>query len=165
MGMVVGRQAWRVGLLTLCLAFCMPAAAQAQHWWHVGERGSAPGRVEEFVDQASIRGKAGHKLVSTMLVTEQPMAGGVNTMDSIYEVDCRASRSRSVARGAIDASGARAGQLDTAMLPWLHNRSGSFAANVQALACRGKLPDVAVDIGSLDPQLVTRAYFDSGSPD
>ena len=35
-----------------CVAIVgLPGAAEASRWWHAMERGSYPGRIEEFVDQ------------------------------------------------------------------------------------------------------------------
>ena len=42
-----------------CVAIVgLPGAAEASRWWHAMERGSYPGRIEEFVDQDFIRDTA-----------------------------------------------------------------------------------------------------------
>jgi hypothetical protein len=138
----------------------LPAAADASRWWHVMERGSYPGRIEEFVDRDSIRtGAAGRKLVATMAVTERPIGQAVTAMHGLYEIDCTKGRSRSVARLGVDRDGTSVGPIDRQPLPWGSNRPGSFAAIVQTVACTGKFPRDAFDIDGLDPQVVSRAYF------
>jgi hypothetical protein len=144
-----------------CVAMiALPAAADASRWWHVMEQGSYPGRIEQFVDQDSIRDTAaGHKLVATMMVTEQPIGQAVTAMQGLYEVDCSKGRSRSLVRLGIDRDGIKVRQLDRQPLPWGRNHPGSFAAIVQAAVCVGKFPRQAFYIEGLDPQVVSRAYF------
>jgi hypothetical protein len=138
----------------------LPAAADASVWWHVMERGSYPNRIEEFVDRDSIRDTAaGHKLLATMMVTEQPVRQGVTAMQGLYEIDCPKSRSRSLARVGVDDDGNIVSHFDRQALPWGRDHPGSLAAIVETLACSGKIPHDAVDIGGLDPQAVSRAYF------
>lgn len=145
------------GLVALAV---FSGSADAARWWHIQEKGSPPGRVEEFVDADSIRPTgAGTKLIMIMLVTEQPFAQGLNAMRGLYEIDCKRRRSRSVARVAINPSGAQVGRVDGDPLPWARDHPGSFASAAQALVCRGRVPDDAVAIDSLDPQVVARAYF------
>ena len=93
------------------------------------------------------------------MVTEQPIGEAVTAMQGLYEVDYSKGRSRSLARVGLDRDGVNVRQLDGQPLPWGRNRPGSFAAIVQAAACAGKVPRDAVDIDSLDPQVVSRAYF------
>jgi len=148
-------------MFAACIALvALPAAADASRWWHVMERGSYPGRIEGFVDRDSIRDTAaGHKLVATMMVTEQPVGQGVNALHGLYEIACSKGRSRSLARAGLDRDGVNVRQLDRQPLPWGRDRPGSFAAIVQAAVCAGKFPRDAVDIDGLDPQVVSRAYF------
>ena len=138
----------------------LPTGANASHWWHVMERGNYPGRSEDFVDQDSVRSNAeGSKLITTMMVTEQQFGRGLNAMQSLYEVDCPKGRSRSILRLGLKPDGTAVGQPDRQPLAWGDDQPGSLAAIVQNVACTGRLPDDAFDIGGLDPQVVSRAYF------
>ena len=150
------------------LAACSVAAAfaevvHANRWWHVREAGVAPNRAEQFVDQSSIRTNVRrHKIIWTMTVLETPLGSGVASMKSVYEVDCKGRRSRSLARIGLDIDGARVAGVERAPLPWTRVASGTTAAQIQRIACTGKMPAEAMNIEGLDPRNVSETFFAQG---
>ena len=156
----VGLGKW---LAAWAAATMLSTATQASDWWHVAEHGLAPGRVEEFVDRDSVRrNTVFNRLVMTMTVTEQPFGNRLSALQGFYDVDCRKPRSRAVLRIGLLPDGRAAATPDRAALPWRRNAADSFAAVPQAIACAGEYPDGAFGIDGLDPQVVTKAYFDAG---
>jgi hypothetical protein len=99
---------------------------------------------------------------TTMLVTEAVSATGLSAMRGVYEIDCHRNQARSVSRLALDRAGRPLARENSERLGWSRVVPGSFAMIVQAATCAGKMPEDAFDLGKLDPQVVSTAYFQGG---
>lgn len=158
-----GKEVTRVigKLLVGCaLAIACEEATRPAHWWHLAELGTAPNRIEQFIDQSSIRSNVtGHKVVSVAMILEQPLDTRIYGMKSVYEIDCRGGRSRSLGRAGLDIAGAPlAGTIVRQPLSWQREKPDSLAARVSEAACKA-MPADAIELGDFDPSSLSRIYF------